>query len=387
MRNHHLLLAFFLAFSVFASAAEWSAQGGAVLAQGVNLAGNPCVTAVGAANGKGYGGLVLTTPLDLRGAKPGDCIRFRLLQNLGGMVVMLRGPGRQIYRSIRLPEDGKEISLSFDPAQWQTGKKGQPAEFGEFTNIAFYASHFKHPSQRLSFTDLVIEKDGKELFAYHAVGTAPQRRNQVVNFGRGGHNTADLLRAQLPPALKRNPTLAIVMIGTNDFGNPRKLVPADQYERNLRQIVAALQKAGAKVILVTPPPCIPAVVKARPNRAPDAPPIADLAAVAATVRRVAKETGCVLVDYHAIVSAHGDLEGVSSWLRNPANSGSMDGVHPTREGYAALAKALADTIRQNGLDPARTVCLGDSITYGSAMIGAGTATGECYPGQLSALLQ
>jgi lysophospholipase L1-like esterase len=108
--------------------------------------------------------------------------------------------------------------------------------------------------------------------------------------------------------------------------------------------------------------------------------------VCAVMRKLAAEKKYDLVDFHSIVSKNTPLAGKNSYLRNPANTASNDGVHPTREGYAVLSKAVYDLIKAKGYSAEVTVCLGDSITFGSAMLGAGTSYGTSYPGQLAALL-
>ena len=50
------------------------------------------------------------------------------------------------------------------------------------------------------------------------------------------------------------------------------------------------------------------------------------------------------------------------------------------------AELLKKVIDENNLPINRIACLGDSITFGSAMKGQGSCTGETYPGRLSALL-
>ena len=371
------LLTATLAFAEFDG---WTARGGAVLAPGENQAGNPCVTAVGAGTGKGYGGLTLTfsAPLDLTGATAQDKITVKLFQNISNGFVMLDGKESQLYRALRFPADGRPMVLPLDRAAWTTAR-GDKEAFGKYERIYIYAGHFKHPSQRLSVTALEIVKGGQKLYSYESDNPVPVRANQVWNFGRGGHNTNDLIKIQLPNALKFDPTLAIVMIGTNDTLNERKLVPIGTYETNLRKIVDDLQNANAKVILVTMPPC-----GGTPRIKPENP--AKIEKTAALVRKIAQEKNCVLVDFYAIVAASAPLDGEQSMIRNLANAASDDGVHPTAAGYKALAQALAKEIRDRKLPAERTVCLGDSITFGSAMTGAGTATGDCYPGQLAKLL-
>ena len=178
------------------------------------------------------------------------------------------------------------------------------------------------------------------------------------------------------------------MVGTNDMNNHSKLVPIDQYEKNLRKITSDLEKSGTKVILILPPPCIKEVVRARE----DAPkellvdPAGNILKVCAVMRKLADEKKYAVVDFHSIVSKNTPLDGKNSYLRNPAHTAGNDGVHPTREGYAALSKAVYELIKKNNYDPSVTVCPGDSITFGSAMLGAGTAYGTSYPAQLAALL-
>ncbi|MBE6367894.1 MAG: hypothetical protein E7052_08325 [Lentisphaerae bacterium] len=364
---------------------SWKSRGSAVLdPAGKNQAGNPCITAVGSGAGKGYGGLQLTfsEALDLKGAGAGDTVRFKTFQNINGLVVMFQGKNTQCYQSMRLPADGTEVVLTLDPAKWQ-GCKG---EWGSYTGMVFYQSAFKQRYKSLGITSLVIEKGGKKLYEYQSSNTLAVRTNQVYNLGRGGHNSADLLRRQLAKALKLRPTLAVVMVGSNDAGNPRKMLTLDKYEANLRKLTADLEKSGAKIILITPPPCIPEIVYKRSSKEKIGDVSATVLKIVAIIKKLAAEKGYPLVDYYDIVSRKAPLESAESYLRNPANSDSLDGVHPTREGYAALSKAVLEVIRQQQLPTARVVCLGDSITFGSAMLGAGTSYGTSYPAQLAELL-
>jgi len=73
-------------------------------------------------------------------------------------------------------------------------------------------------------------------------------------------------------------------------------------------------------------------------------------------------------------------------MSNVINAGVADGVHPTSQGYALIAAVIYQAIRDYRLPAERIVCLGDSITFGAHMPGAGTATGLTYPARLVALL-
>ena len=216
-----------------------------------------------------------------------------------------------------------------------------------------------------------------------AVNLTPEPR--ILNFGRSGGSSGELL-SLLPGILDLKPSTAIVMIGTNDVTWDKKRIPADQYEKNLDNLVDGLQKGGARVILVTIPPCVPEYVAAR---AKDPPEVRDRLNATiddfnARVKRVAERRHAVLVDYHAHFPKN--YAGAESLLRNQANSNGTDGIHPTAEGYRHLARLLADAIRAHKLPVARVVCCGDSITYGAHMNGQGTTTGDTYPAFLRALL-
>lgn len=380
------LLALFSAAFLTAADGVWSKQGSAVIdPRGVNQAGNLCITAVGDGSSKGYGGLILTMPLDLTGATGTDTIRFSTYHNIYAVTVLLRSKSGNAYRSIRLPDDGSEVVLKLDPAEWKfTNSKHNG--FVVYDDLVFFQSELKMPDQSLGITGLSIEKDGKKLYEYKSDMTLKPRKNQVYNLGRGGHNSYELRNYMLSRALKLQPTTAIVMIGTNDVNNPGKLIPLDQYENNLRHIIAEFEKSGAKLILITPPPCIDSILYKRSPQAKIGNASENIRNIVSIVRKVAAEKNCILVDFYQIVSRKAPLESPESYLRNPANSAAEDGVHPTRSGYTALSQAVYDAIVKNNCPTARVVCVGDSITYGSAMLGAGSAYGYSYPAQLAELL-
>ena len=52
-----------------------------------------------------------------------------------------------------------------------------------------------------------------------------------------------------------------------------------------------------------------------------------------------------------------------------------------------LAEAVFQCDEKNGFSTERVACIGDSITFGSAVKGAGTNEGECYPAVLRTLLR
>jgi len=220
--------------------------------------------------------------------------------------------------------------------------------------------------------------------------TADAAEPLVVNAGRGGHNSRNLLARLARDVLAHKPTLVVMMVGTNDVLNHGNAVPLPEFRTNIEKLVARINAAKSRVLLMTIPPChVPYLLLRHPASfyEPDG-PAGRIRKANAIVREVAKRTHAPVVDVFTLFDQRGSVgESKECWLRNEANSGSKDGVHPTAEGYRAIAAAVAAAIRKHRLPHDRVVCLGDSITYGAGVTGAGTATGATYPARLLELLE
>lgn len=103
-------------------------------------------------------------------------------------------------------------------------------------------------------------------------------------------------------------------------------VPADEYERNLRQIVAKLKRTGATLIWCSTTP-IPAGKLDPPRRPGDEIRYNEIA------RKVMIENGVLIDDLHAVALAQ------APGIQLPAN------VHFTKDGSAVLAKQVAASIK------------------------------------------
>ncbi len=88
---------------------------------------------------------------------------------------------------------------------------------------------------------------------------------QVVNCGIAGDNAGGALKRLRRDCLDTDPTVVTVMLGMNDvgrelFGNPApaaellsaQAARAEDYDRNMRQLVAELVASGIQVVLLTP---------------------------------------------------------------------------------------------------------------------------------------
>ena len=208
----------------------------------------------------------------------------------------------------------------------------------------------------------------------------------VVNRGVGGHTSKDGLARYARDVIEVKPDHLVLYFGINDACNSRKLVPVDTFRANLQEMID--RSPCRSIVLVTPNPVMGEYLA---DRHPTHPQKHDfqghLDTYDAAVRDLARKNGLAVADLRKMVAEHGHPAGSStSLIRNERNGGGRDGVHLTARGYEQMAAAIA-AILQDRIKPGDVVvCMGDSITYGSHMAGAGTAYGDTYPAWLSLFL-
>lgn len=210
----------------------------------------------------------------------------------------------------------------------------------------------------------------------------------IVNAGIPG-NTSGEVRARIhADALSLRPDLVVLMVGANDALNSAKLAPCETTRDNLHELATAV-RSQCSLLLVTPIPFHERLLLTRHRVAAygDVPPAQRLRRVVEAVRGLGEALRVPVVDAFQVFSGVGLIgDDQRSLIRNQANSGADDGVHPTGDGYRVLATAIAMTLTAHGLPRERIVCIGDSITFGQYVPGEGTATGETYPGWLARML-
>ena len=222
---------------------------------------------------------------------------------------------------------------------------------------------------------------GMMLFSAYAADT------KVFSLGTPGMPVSILKDKRLQKALDLKPDLTVLLIGTNDTINSSSLTPLPEFEENYNRVVRRLLDSGSRVILVTVPPCNESLLYKRHQKEKfgSMSPNARILEANRIIKSIAEKNKLPLVDFHAEVMKQG-TSGKDSLIRNPDNHGGLDGVHPTPAGYRRLAEMVFQAIRANRISAPRIVCLGDSITYGANVKGAGTVGGDTYPGQLLLLL-
>jgi acyl-CoA thioesterase-1 len=150
---------------------------------------------------------------------------------------------------------------------------------------------------------------------------------KIINLGKGGATSADVVKKQLEKAVRQKPQLVTLSIGPNDITGGRDVA---QYEKNIDTIFRTLARDTEAVVVANllPDLAITPRFRAAPERA----------AVAAqtdryndVLARKAREHGAEVVDLFAAsreeVPRHPELVG-------------RDGYHPSDAGYARWAELM-----------------------------------------------
>ncbi|QDU50632.1 SGNH/GDSL hydrolase family protein [Gimesia panareensis] len=191
---------------------------------------------------------------------------------------------------------------------------------------------------------------------------------EVINAGVGGHRSSQLLKRVDRDVLSKQPTVVVLMVGTNDRLNSGGFIDIKTYRRNVETLVDKIQAGGAKVVLMTPPTCIPELLFTRHDakKYTDQSPVERMKEVRQVLLEIARAKQIPVIDFHDYLIDHKIADdSKTSVIRNPANSGIKDGVHLTPAGYQLLAKLVAEKLKAEQLDVTKVICFGDSLTKGS----------------------
>lgn len=211
---------------------------------------------------------------------------------------------------------------------------------------------------------------------------------QVFNAGIGGHNTRQGVKRIDNVLRQYKPTVLVIGYGANDSVNSKAIVPEQEFKDNLAAMIAKARKSGVTTIVLNScNPCIDSYLSARHQYKDDLKPSERIRKYNRFIAETAAAHQVIFNDFHAAVMQKGGATGkAQSLIRNTANSKSKDGLHLTPDGARFLAETVAEALDGKVSKADRILCLGDSITYGAALSGAGTVTGQTYPAWLKTLL-
>ena len=187
-----------------------------------------------------------------------------------------------------------------------------------------------------------------------------------------------------------SPDIVIILAGTNDLLNTKKMVPISQLVENTRQIADALLQIKVEVVVVSPPPVDTLYLFERHD--PTAfmmPPNLLLEQAGRAINDLCMEKNILFIDSHHFFKSLGiPRHNQDDIIQNENNSGRRDGVHLTRMGNVLLAGLIFEklTEKYGRLDGLKIICFGDSLTFGPFLEGEGTSDGYTYPAVLKKLI-
>lgn len=214
---------------------------------------------------------------------------------------------------------------------------------------------------------------------------------QIQNKGVAGNNSSDLVKRVDAAVVALQPDLVILLVGTNDMMNSKKMIPLESFIQNYQQLVQRIKTTGADLVLLSIPPVDTGYIFQRhPRNAYDVDPNEKIRRANETIRQLTvSNKGLYFFDLYEMFVKEGSPNRTNeSLIVNEQNLGKPDGVHPTREGYTKMAESLYAYLKEKKLlkKNRKLICFGDSITFGAFMEGAGTTEGDSYPAQLKRLL-
>ncbi len=155
-------------------------------------------------------------------------------------------------------------------------------------------------------------------------------RIKVVNKGVKGNTSGEYLKylTSHPVLQEVNPHIVLLQLGTNDVRIDGDQTPTDQFIHNLNRIIDLIQNYTGpdgrrpKILLATIPPLIIDENHRRVfNQASQRRIVEE---INPAIIKIAKSRGLALLDIYQLFQEHPEF---------------LTGVHPTQEGYKAMAEA------------------------------------------------
>lgn len=208
------------------------------------------------------------------------------------------------------------------------------------------SQHFLQKGDRIIFfgdsiTQLGVKPKGYVTIIDDSLRAMPGEINaDVIGAGISGNKVADLQKRLRHDVLDKKPTVVVIYIGINDvwhYALPNlKGTPKEEFESGLKEIIAAIQNAGSRVIL-----CTPSVIGEKNDGTNPQDTMLDQ--YSAISKRVAKETGSRLCDLRAMFSdyltshnPHNEEKGILTY----------DRVHLSDAGNRFVAEQLLKILKE-----------------------------------------
>ncbi|MCM4156959.1 GDSL-type esterase/lipase family protein [Gramella sp. AN32] len=199
--------------------------------------------------------------------------------------------------------------------------------------------------------------------------TNSEEEKSVINAGIGGNTTQDLLKRIDKDVLAKSPDLVILMVGTNDMLNSKKMIDYPTYTSNLKSLINKIKDSGSELLLMNPIPADSAYLFLRHDKSlfPET-PNQKIDKAGKIVKELARQNKLYFYDLNAEFKAlHIPQHNQDLLIQNEKNSRKKDGVHPTALGYRFIAQHVYQFLVENNLlkKDQKIICFGDSITKGS----------------------
>ncbi|WP_406695937.1 GDSL-type esterase/lipase family protein [Singulisphaera sp. Ch08] len=248
-----------------------------------------------------------------------------------------RGAKGALFVARVLWEEPKTPVLPTTRAALQGGKPVRVVCFGDSVTGVYY-----HTGSRRAYTDML----GVALRR-----TYPTAEVAMTNAGISGHTTRDALARIDRDVLSHKPTLVTVMFGLNDVAR----LPIEEYRKNLGEIIARCQAAGAEVLLCTPNNVI--TTKDRP--------IGRLLTYCQAAREVSKSLNVPVCDVYAELETQRERDPLAWRLC------MSDEIHPNMDGHKRIAESLSHAITGKDVSLADVAPLPPLLSRTAARLKAG----------------
>ena len=209
------------------------------------------------------------------------------------------------------------------------------------------------------------------------------KQTEVINAGVGGNTSSDLLKRIDEDVLVHQPDLVLLMVGTNDMLNSRKMIGYEEYTSNMEVLIKKIETSGSELLLISSIPADSTYLFTRHDkRLFKESPNQKIDSIGKIVEQLAMENLIYFFDLNAeFKQLNLPLHNRDMLIRNVKNSGKTDGVHPTALGYRFIAENVYHFLKENKLigEAKKIICYGDSITRGGG-------NGANYPAYLGELI-